>query len=314
MKHSDEEVLYDYLEGTDQPFTLAEIFKATGLKKTAKNEVDIGNAIQASDYYVSWEGIFYPKTTFLKNFLIRVQPNEFEIKEGIFVPGHRLLPFHPPLMAVNDIAFQYNGSPLKTQIRKFKINELMPYISFMDFQKVPILNIEAILDGNSDLEFEVCNMKTFYKKNNFQLGDSIIIAPIGLEEGHFAVRFDGRDSYESHIFEINRIDNKFADTLKKVLQMELVFPSVEKQLLYTYFLLSREKDAAPWTIPGTALVHLLKDRGEIVVSPLADGRAIFHFKDQQIEDLKLTPDLTEMGKIAMEAAEEEPEFDTIDGI
>lgn len=314
MKHSEEEELFDYLEGVEQPFTLAEAFKAAGLKKTAKNEVEICNAIHACNFFVSWESVFYPKSGFLKNFLIRVQPNEFEIKEGIFVPGHRLLPFHPPWMSTDDVAFQYKGSPVKTQTRKFKMDQLMSFISLMDFQKAPILNIEAILDENSDLEFEVCNMKTFYKKNNFQLGDSIIIEPLNLEEGLFTVRFDARDSYESHIFEINRIDKKFIDTLKKVLQMELVFPSAEKQLLYTYFLLSREEDAAPWTIPGTALIPLLKNDGEIVISPLSDGRALFHFKHQDVKDLRVNPDLMELANMALEEADEEPDFDTIDGI
>jgi len=168
MKRNDEEVLFDYLEGTEQPFTLAEVFEATGLKQTAKNETEIGNMIHGCDYFVLWENTFYPKTLFLKNFLIRMHPNEFELKEGIFVPGHRLLPFHPPWAFMGDIAFQYNGSPVKTRTRKFKIETIMPYFALMDFQKVPILNIEDMLDENADLEIEVCDLKSFYKKNNFQ--------------------------------------------------------------------------------------------------------------------------------------------------
>jgi len=96
--------------------------------------------------------------------------------------------------------------------------------------------------------------------------------------------------------------------------MELVFPNVEKQLLYTYFLLSRGADAAPWTIPGSALLALLKARGEIKASSLADGRILFHFAHQNVEDLKVNPDLNDFANMALEELDEEPEFDTIDGI
>jgi hypothetical protein len=293
---------------------MAELFKATGLKQTAKSEAEIGNMIHGCDYFVLWENTFYLKTLFLKNFLIRMHPNEFELKEGIFVPGHWLLPFHPPWAFMGDIAFQYNGSPVKTRTRKLKIETIMPYFALMDFQKVPILNIEDMLDENADLEIEVCDLKSFYKKNNFQPGDSIIIEPLDLKEGLFAIRYEAHDSYEGRIFEINRIDKKFVDTLEKVLQMELVFPNAEKQLLYTYFLLSREAGAATRTIAGSALLALLKAREEIKASSLADGRILFHFVHQNIEDLKVNPDFNDFTNMALEELDEEPDFDTIDGI
>lgn len=306
-----DDIIFEYLEEMDQAFTLTDLFKATGVKKTKKNETEISELIQAADHIVLDKKTFYPKSTFLQDVPFRIQPTEFEIKKRILIPGHRMLPFHPPGMFMGEMVFQYNGSPVKTKRMTLKMEEIQFYFCLMDLQKFPIINIEDILQDDADLEIEVCDLKSFYKQNEFKVGDTIIAKPIDFQAGFFSLRYDSSDNYQRHIFEIQKRDRLFMDTLKEVMQKELVFPNIEKQLLYTYFYLRREE--TPWTVPGTALGPLLAEEPDVRFSPLPNGRIVFHFAHQTVDDLDVYPDLPDYLE-EIEAEEEEFEFDTIDGI
>jgi hypothetical protein len=306
-----DDIIFEYLEEMDQTFTLTDLFKATGIKKTKKNEAEISELIQATDHIVSDKKAFYPKSTFLKDVPFRIRPTEFEIKKGILIPGHRMLPFHPPGMFMGEMVFKYNGPPVKTKRMTLKMEEIQFYFCLMDLQKFPIINIEDILQDDAELEIDVCDLKPFYKQNKFKPGDMIIVKPTDFQAGFFHLVYDPFDNYQRHIFEIQKRDRLFMDALKKVMEKELVFPNIEKQLLYTYFYLLRE--GGPWTVPGTALGPLLAEQSDIRFSALPNGRTVFHFAHQTVDDLDIYPDLPDYLE-EIEAEEEEFEFNTIDGI
>lgn len=302
-----QEIIFDYLGVIDHPFTLTELFKTTGLKKTKKNESEISGLLQVNDYFVCEKKSYYPRNSFLENIPIRIQPTEFEIERGILIPGHRLIPFHPIGKPMDDIAFRYNGSLLETEKKHFKMAEIQLFFSLMDLEKMPIINIEEILEENALLEIRTWNMTAFYEDHAFEAGDTVIAIPMDFQSGLFSIRYDSWDNYRTHIFEIKKKDRKFVDALKKVLGKKLEFPNVEKQLLYTYFSM---KDEA-WDRPGTALGPLLSENPEIRFSVLPNGRKIFHFADQDVEELNAYPDLTDY----LDTNEDDAfEVETIDGI
>ena len=305
--NENEEVVFDFMERMKHPFMLPEFFKKTGIRKTLRNESDISEILQIGGYFVLDNGIYYPRSSFLGNIPLRVLPTEFEIKRGILIPGHRLLPFHPPWKAVDEIRFHFDDSPLETKTMHFKMEEIQVFFSLMDLDKIPIVNIEDILEEDSELVLNVFDLGDFYRQTHFNLGDMIIIRPLDIHEGIFSLHYDPAESYRTHIFEIKRKDREFFEALKKVMQKKLEFPNVEKQLLYTYFYLKDDT----WTVPGTALGPLLHENQEIRFSPLPNGRKVFHFESQDVEDLDVYPEFSDfLGK------EEDREFelDSIDGV
>lgn len=301
-----QDIVLDYLEEIDQPFTLIDLFKTTGLKKTRKNEIEIDEMIHATDYFVKDKKTYYPKHTFLTDIPLRIQPTEFEIDKGILIPGHRMLPFHPFGRFMDEITFLHNNLPIKTKTMAFTMLEIQIYFSLMDLEKIPISNIEDILEEDAKLKIKVCDMRSFYKNNNFKSGDSIIVKSLDFKEGLFSIEYDSYDNYHHHFFEIEKIDRKFRRTLKQVLEEELIFPNIEKQLLNTYFYLKDET----WTVPGSAVGPLLTKDQDITFSPLPGGRTLFHFADQEIEALDVFPDFDDY----LEEEDEEFELDTIDGV
>ncbi len=302
-----QEIIFDYLEVIDRPFTLPEFFETTGLEKTKKSEAEISHILRINDYFVCEEEIFYPRNTFMENIPVRIQPTELEIEKGILIPGHRLLPFHPFGKLLDEIVLRFNGSPLETETMHFKMVDLQVFFSLMDLEKMPIMNIGDIIDEEAPLEIKTWNMRAFYEAKDFKVGDTLIAESIDFQSGLFSIRYDSQDNYRAHIFEIKKNDRKFIDSLKKVLEMKLEFPNVEKQLLYTYFSL---KDAG-WNRPGTSLGPLLRENPEIRFSLLPNGRKAFHLEHQDVEDLYSYPDLTDY----LDTGEsDEVDLETVDGV
>jgi hypothetical protein len=306
------DILFDYLMEIQQPFTLNQLFKTTGLKKTGKAKQEIYNLIHSVDDFVEDNHRFHPKSTFLKNIPIRIQPTEYEIEKKILIPGHRLLPFYHLGIQPGDISITTMGKPVKTKVIALKMSELLIYFNLMDLLKVPILNLDALMEENADMEIEVCDMKKFYKTHAFTCGDTIILNVVDFKEGIFSITYDSQEAFQSRLPEIEKLDRLFMTTLKKVMEKELFSPNVEKQLLYTYFYLTKlHEDKVEWKLPGTALGPLLGKNKEICFSPLANGRTRFHFAHQSVEDLEEYPDFEELNE---EAEEAEMDLDSIDGI
>jgi hypothetical protein len=304
----DENVI-EYLTEIETPFTLEDLLRSTDTKHTPKVESEIRNLISSIDEFVEDERVFHPKISFLNDIPIRVMPTEYELKKGILIPGHRLLPFHPAGLPMDDVTFFENEVPLKTRTIKMKMVELHIFFNLMDLQKIPILNIEDILNENADLKIQVYKMKEFYKTHHFKYGDTLIFKPKDFNEGLFSLEYDSYDNYQSHIFQIERMDRTFMKTLKKVMNQDLLFPNVEKQLLYTYFYL-KQNPQIKWDIPATALGPLLGKDKEVTFSPLPNGRTVFHYVNQSLDDLSVYPDFEEL----LEEQEEEFDLETIDGI
>ncbi len=301
-----EETLFNYLAEIHTPFTMGDFFKGTALKRTQKNELEISDMIQSTEYFVLHKKKFYPRDSFLKPIPLRIAPTQLELERGILIPGHRIMPFHPFGVMIDDVTFQYKGKPIKTKVMAFKMAELQIYFSLMDMQKIPIHNIEAILDENADLEINVLDMHSFYQEHHFDMGDSIIVKSVNFLDGIFSIQYDSLDNFQDNVFHVQQIDRKFLESLKQIIQTKLVFPNVEKQLLYTYFNMRDES----WTVPGTALGPLLHQNPDIIFSALPNGRTIFHLSDQDFEDLDAYPDFADYAG----HENQENDFSSIDGI
>lgn len=307
------EELLDFLIEIDRPFSLDDVFNQTNIEKTGKTESEINRLLTTSDEFVIEDGRILPRAAVLKDISLRIQPTELELKKGILVPGHRLLPFHPLGVPMDEITFQDDGKTVRTRKIKLKLPELHIFYSLMDMQKVPILNIEDLLEDNADLKIKVFSMNPFYKKHGFELGDTLIVKSLDFSEGIFSIQYDPYDNYQTRIFQIQKQDRSFLKTLKKVIKQDLQFPNTEKQLLYTYYYLGKNKhkgESWPWDLPGSPLGPMVVQDKEITFSPLPNGRTVFHFVNQDPDDMAVYPDFDDL----LAGDDEEFDLHTIDGI
>jgi len=248
-----------------------------------------------------------PKQSFLKNIPIRLYPTDYEIDFGILIPGHRLLPFYPAHNPYDEVSFFYDNK--KARKRKITINheQLFAYFGLMDLNKVPLINPEELVEEKAQLEINAISIKDFYRTYKFKSGDTIVATLTDYDEGIFTLQYESKEDFDSHIFEVERFDRFFIDELKNAIRQELFYPNTEKQLLYAIYNMKKNPDYSHlFKTAGTGYVKILDSQKDILYSPLPDGRSVFHFEDQSVEDMTL------MG--VYEQAMEESDQDPLDGI
>ena len=195
-----EDLVLDYLVEAVAPFTVLDLIQATGMDQSPENQEDINFILTSLPDFVVEDGVFYPKESFLSGIPFRIKPSEFEIQEGILIPGHRFIPFQPFALAQKDLFYVSAAEPLKTREIKLKAKHMIIYFSLLDFERMPIKNIEDILDDDSDLFVDAIDMRQFYKRHNFVFGDSII-ADTNLDDpGVFTLTYDSWENSEIHQF------------------------------------------------------------------------------------------------------------------
>jgi len=280
-----EEMIDQYLETVDTPFRLTDCFDKLELKKTKEIETEIHELIATSGEVVEDNDCFYPKVSFLRDFAIRITPTEFEIEKGILIPGHRLLPFLPFDILPDEAMFVYNDTVLEGKEVLLTVDQLYAYFALLDSDELPIIDAGPPVEGNYRASFIAFDLARFYKANQFEPGDSIILKMEDFINGFFSIHYDPVSSFKIHEEEIRTWDKLFLNTLKKVLRQNIEKSSLEKQLMYTYYYMSCSLSPGQKNIPGTEVGVLLRRTKEISYSELEDTGKIFHFGDQMVVNL-----------------------------
>ena len=104
-----EDILLEYINTLNKPFTIDDVFKKTGIAPKRALQDSIYNIIDYSGQFVLDNEFIYPKAHFLKDIPIRILPTEFELEHNILIPGHRILPFDPPRNKIDPIVIKYKG-------------------------------------------------------------------------------------------------------------------------------------------------------------------------------------------------------------
>lgn len=280
-----EEMIADFLETRETPFQLADCLNVLDIRKTGKNEKEIYELIASSGEVVVDNNLFYPRVSFLKDFAIRVTPTEFEVENGLLITGHRLIPFLPFDILSDEAEFIYNQAPLDQKDILLPVEELGAYFGLLDIDEIPVIDAGFHLDGSHRVSLLAFDMEPFYKENHFEPGDSIILKMEDFYRGVFSVHCDSISAIKDHEEQIKTWDNLFVASLKRVLQESAEKSYLVKQLMYTYFYMSRSMTPEQMKIPGTDVGLLLRQTKDIICSELEDSGKILHFGSHVVVNL-----------------------------
>lgn len=286
---------------------MEDLFYLCGVRKTKKLEREFYESLEGSDEFIIDNNFVYPKDFFLKDIPFRIQPTAYELEHNILVSGHRIIPFQPAGMFPHEVRLLWKEKPIPRKSRRFFMAELEIFVSLLDLIKLPVTNLEDMVDSDVPLNVEVFDLSDFYSSTNFKLGDTIVLRSVFFKGGIFTMEYCSREEYERSIFMIKKNDQFFLEILEDVLCMDLLYPSIEKQLLNAYFCYSVDTSAKERAIPMSALGPLIVSTDDIVFSMLPDGRKVFHFRDESIEDIIYSP------MYAEEESDEPEDLNTLDG-
>ncbi|MGE5340750.1 MAG: plasmid pRiA4b ORF-3 family protein [Candidatus Omnitrophota bacterium] len=271
-----EEMLNGYLEYTETPFSLDDCFKELNVKKTPENEKDLDYLLLTSGEVVKDKDLFYPRVSFLKDFAIRITPTDFEIDHNILIPGHRLIPFLPLVILTDESQLMYNNTALKELEINLSVHDLDTYFGLVDSQELPILNSSSEPYEENRVTILAFDMTRFYKKNQFEPGDSIILTMDDYQRAVFSIRYDPMSNLKVYGEQIKYWDNLFIACLKKVLQENIENSYLGLQMMYTYYCMSKALTPEQKKIPGTEVPQILKRSREISWSETEDTGMILH--------------------------------------
>jgi hypothetical protein len=144
-------------------------------------------------------------------------------------------------------------------------------------------------------------MNNFYKENNFIYGDSIIIKYRDYKKFKFNIEYYSKNKQQENFFFANKINEAFIRSLKKTLKLKIIYPSIEKQLLYSYYYI-KDQD---FKVPVTSLGPLLSKNEDILIGAINNGIKVLFLKGQNLNDFQNYPDLNEI-----EESIDELELDT----
>ncbi|MCG8573039.1 MAG: hypothetical protein MJB14_23145 [Spirochaetes bacterium] len=306
MKANEEKIL-NFINSQTSPFTLDEVFEITKIKKNKQLEKNFLSFLHYSNDFIEDNDVFYPKLTFLPAFSLRIQLTPFELENQLFILGHRIIPFNFGGLKIENIQLFHKRKLLERKIKKIPLEELMIFYSLLDIEKSPFVQIDLHHDPKQLVRTVTYNLGDFFKEYQFQPEDAIIIRVKDMEKGEYVLEYESVDVQKENFLINDTVNQKFFEQLKKVVSQRLMFPSVEKQLLYTFYQLGVDKAQYPFTSVGP----LLRSQNDIILNMLPDGTKVFLLKGQKLEDLGIFPDFDEIEK---EIEESEIDLDSIDGI
>lgn len=138
---------------------------------------------------------FYSRRIFFHQAGFVITPTEFEIDEGILIPGHRFLPFTFSEVFPSETTLrECGGKNLKLKRISMKVGELIPYHLLLGIEQIgDFLTAEdpehdIYTDGASPdtmITLSVFDLRAFYRETGFRQGDILSARVLDWEKGIF---------------------------------------------------------------------------------------------------------------------------------
>ena len=172
---------------------------------------------------------------------LSVQLGAWELKQGILIPGHRLIPFMPVNLKESELTFR---DPQGNEIPKLKesyyIQDIVPFYQYC--ARFPEeIKINEWIPGKSCMTVTVWDMRSLYKSFSSRPGDALLIDLVDYEKGIYQVR-----PYSSRQHRLDRLHMRalyiaLATQMDPLCQDEkFCSAGLEKQLLQILFSMSSE--------------------------------------------------------------------------
>lgn len=228
-------------------FTLQEI------ENFLKGDFNLRNGIVAD--YLEESGIIFKKedknkveyltrNVFFREFKFRVIPTDYEIENGILIPGHRFLPFCGPELIPSEIVLidVHSGTQLKSKKISEKVEDLYKYHYLLGADSI-IDNFVAEDPSNKNIigknprgevNIWVFDFENIYKRQEFLENKTLIAQVDDWETGTYKLSIaepNDRD-YEETILFMETLEQ----SLFKVFEKDGPYLDISEQLARAYFL------------------------------------------------------------------------------
>ncbi|MCL2244939.1 MAG: plasmid pRiA4b ORF-3 family protein [Treponema sp.] len=307
MDLEQEEAIYEFLENSNEPFSLDDItiyVQASGQKPNKKLASEINAYLDArkiafkqdNQRWVSRKTCFEPA-------VFTITPSRLELLNGILIPGHRCIPFANPLTLPHRYKFFWKGRPVPETTTEAPPEDLYPYYCIYGEEFAPQYiardnpqNEESFnadpYEDPPEVSIHTLDMRVIYRESSFVPGDHFIARILNWKECHFEIEKAPKDKWSRADMDkwIEVAENGFENSFA------LLGPgsSTEEQIAFAYWFGGKRMKE----IPAYSLEEFLFEKTNRVdiVSYGLETRLWFAGKDipdnKHLQNYSVPPDRT----------------------
>ncbi|MFA6714347.1 MAG: hypothetical protein WC082_02605 [Victivallales bacterium] len=228
-------------------FTVADVLARLDIKpeNLKAEELRIERELDADErlFRNADKDIYYIRDKFFAGREFVITPGEIEIENNILFPGHRFCVFCENEIFPSEVTLiDENGGKIKTRQFTHEVTELIPYHIFLGSEQIfdyfiaeSPENAALLKEKTSkrDVILNVFDLKEFFKKHNFTIGDALLVKIKDWEKGIFSFSYlSGSDRRNSKIKEW--IDN-FGYAVEMVIDRFEDYFEIPDQLRWAFF-------------------------------------------------------------------------------
>lgn len=177
----------------------------------------------------------------IRHVSLSVKLGAWELKQGVMIPGHRLIPFIPVNLHENELTFlDPEGKEIPKLKKSYYIQDIVPFYQY-SAQFPEEIKINEWIPGKSCMTVTAWDMQSLYKNFSSRPGDALLVDLIDYEKGIYQVR-----PYSSRQYRLDRLRMR-AFYIALATQMDPLFQDekfcsagLEKQLLRILFSMNVE--------------------------------------------------------------------------
>ena len=172
---------------------------------------------------------------------LSVQLGAWELKQGILIPGHRLIPFMPVNLKESELTFlDPDGNKIPKLKQSYYIQDIVPFYQYC--ARFPEeIKINEWIPGKSCMTVTVWNMRSLYKSFSSRPGDAVLIDLVDYEEGIYQIRPYSSRQYRRDRLRMRALYIALATQMDPLCQDEkFCSAGLEKQLLRILFSMNSE--------------------------------------------------------------------------
>jgi len=307
MDLEQEESLYEFLENTVEPFTLDDItgyIQTPGRKRNKRLAMEISAYLEMrkiafkvdSRHWLSRRGCF-------ETVQFVISPSRLELLNGIFIPGHRCIPFANPLMMPHHYKFFWKGKLVPETTTEAPPEDLYPYYCVYGEEFAPQYiardNPENEEAYNSDpyedppeVSIHTLDMRVIYRESSFVPGDRFIVRILDWKECLFELEKSNKDDWSRAELDewAEAAESGFEDSFA------MLGPgsSTEEQIAYAYWFGGKRMRE----LPAYSLEEFLYEKTDRIDTVPYGIETRFWFAGKEIPDTKklqnnsVPPDMT----------------------
>ncbi len=287
-------LLEEYVRKTLVPFTESDVSKYLLRKRHPCSSEKIREFLQTSpNVFVDGFGRFFSRAGIFTSRYFSFVPTKTEVENGYLVIGHRLMPFIDPETLPFNLHFFFCGDRISQKEVKVNSRDIYPLYQFYGEEYVPQIIVQDpanffldLSETNFELPAQVnitaLNLKEFYKKVGFKVGDRIIALVSDWDRGIINIApFIKRSSNPFEQTDIDKKREKWEASFEKAIVASLdnfgPCSSIEEQLVFAYL-----NDIEKFCVPHCSSVQeVLEKSNKFEFTPYGVETRLW-FKDKEI--------------------------------